>query len=145
MELRRLTERQKRFVDFYVETGNAMEAARRAGYKQPQVQGAENLEKPRIKNAIAERMKELENARIATANEVLQNLTAIIRGEVEADIKDRLKAMELLLKRYPTPLDEREQLLRIKRIEREAEAGNTAQRVVVVDAVPDVEVRSYGD
>lgn len=30
-----LTVKQQRFVDFYIETGNATEAARKAGYKKP--------------------------------------------------------------------------------------------------------------
>lgn len=52
---RRLTPKQKAFCDYYIETGNATEAARKAGYKQPHVQGQQNLEK--LRKYIDERMK----------------------------------------------------------------------------------------
>jgi phage terminase small subunit len=44
----KLTEKQKRFCDYYIETGNATEAAIRAGYsnKTARFIGAENLTKP---------------------------------------------------------------------------------------------------
>jgi len=81
----KLTEKQKRFVDFYVETGNATEAARRAGYKKPNPQGSENLAKPSVKAAVSARLAELESKRIATASEVLQFLTSSMRGEIAED------------------------------------------------------------
>ena len=75
----KLTEKQKRFIDFYIETGNQTEAARRAGYKQPQVQGAQNLEK--LRKPIDMRLAELEDKRIAKADEVLKTLTRVLRRE----------------------------------------------------------------
>ena len=115
---KKLTEKQKRFIDFYIETANATESARRAGYSEKTARsvGQENLTKPDIKKAIDKRLKELESTRIADTKEVLETLTAVMRGEmkngfaakvdggfeiIEApiSIKDRLKAAELLLKR----------------------------------------------
>ena len=57
----KLTEKQKRFIDYYIETGNASEAARRAGYSEKTAGwiGQENLQKPTIKAAIDARLKEL--------------------------------------------------------------------------------------
>lgn len=83
----KLTEKQKRFVDFYVETGNATEAARRAGYAEKSCRSIaqENLTKPDIKAAVGARLAELESKRIATASEVLQFLTSSMRGEIEED------------------------------------------------------------
>lgn len=125
----RLTEKQKRFVDYYVETGNATEAAKRAGYKEKNAYatGAENLRKPQIKDAIDARLKELASARIATAEEVLQYLTSAMRGEIQEEVivtegtgdgcseakimtkqlsaKDQIKAAELLGKRYGLQTD----------------------------------------
>ena len=75
----KLTEKQKRFIDFYIETGNQTEAARRAGYKQPQVQGAQNLVK--LREPIDTRLAELEDKRIAKADEVLKTLTRVLRRE----------------------------------------------------------------
>lgn len=77
--MKKLTEKQKRFVDYYIETGNQTEAARRAGYKQPQVQGAQNLEK--LREPIQARLAELEDSRIAKADEVLKTLTRVLRRE----------------------------------------------------------------
>lgn len=121
MKPRGLTEKQKRFIDFYIETGNATEAARRAGYKKPNKQGDQNLVKLGIRNAINERLKEAESKRVASGTEVLQYLTSVMRGEAEEEVlvtegcgvgytktkavkkkisqKDRLKAAELLMKR----------------------------------------------
>jgi phage terminase small subunit len=119
----RLTEKQKRFADYYIETGNATEAAIKAGYSQRTARfiGAENLTKPNIKLYIEQRLKELEDERIADATEVLQYLTSVMRGEMTETryiavydkdgsfveeregpptVRDRNKAAELLAKRY---------------------------------------------
>ena len=50
----KLTEKQQRFVDYFIETGNAAEAARKAGYSEKTAPwiGQENLQKPTIKAAI---------------------------------------------------------------------------------------------
>lgn len=120
----KLTEKQKRFCDYYIETGNATEAAIRAGYSEKTARfiGAENLTKPNIKNYIDNKLKELEDKRIAKAEEVLKYLTAAMRGEIEEEVvvvegigegesrarvlkkqisaKERIKAAELLGKRY---------------------------------------------
>lgn len=102
----KLTPKQKAFADYFIETGNQTEAARRAGYKQPHVQGNQNLEKLSVKRYIDERMKKIESKRIASGDEVLQYLTAVMRGEIkdqfdlDASIQDRTKAAELLGKRH---------------------------------------------
>lgn len=119
----RLTEKQKRFADYYIETGNATEAAIKAGYSQRTARfiGAENLTKPNIKSYVEQRLKELEDERIADATEVLQYLTSVMRGEITETryiavydkdgsfveeregpptVRDRNKAAELLAKRY---------------------------------------------
>jgi len=90
-----LTEKQKRFIDFYVETGNQTEAARLAGYKQPHVQGAQNLEKLRVH--IEERNSVLESQRIAGMTEVKEFWSAVLRDEDE-NVRDRLKASEYIAK-----------------------------------------------
>lgn len=120
----KLTIRQKAFADFYIELGNATEAARRAGYSDKTVRaiGAENLTKPSIKTYIEERLKQIDDERIASAAEVMKYLTAVLRGEETEEVvvvegigegwsearnvtkeisaKERLKAAELLGKRY---------------------------------------------
>lgn len=80
----KLTEKQTKFVDYYIETGgNATEAARRAGYRKPNPQGCENLAKPSVKSAIDARLAELKSQRTADATEVLEYLTSVLRGQQE--------------------------------------------------------------
>lgn len=143
----KLTEKQRRFVDYYVETGNASEAARRAGYAEKAAYrtGSENLRKPQVKAAIDARLKELEDKRIAKADEVLQFLTSTLRGEVKEErvvvegtgegrsdariitvqvsARDRLEAAKSLLKRYPMQLDAKEQKLKLQKLEAEIRAA----------------------
>ena len=120
----KLTEKQKRFADYYIETGNASEAAIKAGYskKTAGVIGNENLKKPYIKSYIDEQLKKMDSDRIASAEEVLKYLTSVMRGESQSEIvvienvgdftseartmskapdeKERLRAAELIGKRY---------------------------------------------
>lgn len=104
----KLTEKQKRFIDYYVETANATESAKRAGYSPKTAKniGAENLTK--LNYFIQERLQQLENNRIASQEEVLQYLTKVMRGEekdqfgLDASLQDRTKCAELLGKRYGT-------------------------------------------
>lgn len=104
----KMTEKQKAFCDYYIETGNATEAAIKAGYskKTAKVIGSENLTKPYLKQYIDERLAKIEDERIAKGEEVLQYLTKVMRGEekdqfgLDASLQDRTKAAELLGKRY---------------------------------------------
>ena len=157
----KLTEKQRRFVDYYVETGNATEAARRAGYKNPNKASAQNMVKDGICAAISSRLKELEDKRIAKADEVLQFLTSALRGEVKEErivvegtgegrsdariikvqvsARDRLEAAKSLLKRYPTLLDAKEQKLRLQKLEAEIRAAEQVDddAVTIVDNLGD--------
>lgn len=115
-----LTLKQKKFADEYIISGNATESAIKAGYSKKTANriGSENLSKLDIKNYIDERLKEIESEKIADQQEVLKYLSAVMRGEMteqtlksigesgqvitEIDVgaKDRIKAAELLGKRY---------------------------------------------
>lgn len=104
----KLTPKQQAFADYYLETGNATESAKLAGYskKTANVIGAENLAKPYIREYIDERLKEASEKRIAKADEVLEYFTRVMRGEekdafgLDASLTDRNKAAENLGKRY---------------------------------------------
>lgn len=103
----KLTPKQKRFCEEYLKSGNATEAAKKAGYKEKAAHsmGAENLRKPAISAYIKRRMDEQEAARVADANEVLRFYSSVMRGEVkdqfgiDASLSDRLKAADSLAKR----------------------------------------------
>ena len=144
----KLTERQKRFVDEYVITGNASMAARNAGYSERTAfrTGQENMQKPAIKAAIDAKLKEIESHKTATAQEVIEFLTSVMRGEITEEvvvtegsgkgksvsriiekgpsINDRTKAADQLLKRFgkPVKLEEKEMQLKLEKIKAEAEA-----------------------
>ena len=120
----RLTDKQQRFCDEYLIDLNATQAAIRAGYseKTAGVIGSENLQKPYIRDYIAKRMEEKDKELIADQDEILKYLTSVLRGETQSEIvvvegegdgcssarrmkkapdeKERLKAAELLGKRY---------------------------------------------
>ncbi|MDF1507631.1 terminase small subunit [Robertmurraya sp. DFI.2.37] len=119
----KLTEKQKRFADYYIESGNATDAYLKAGYSVKsadvaKVNASRLLTNANVKTYIDERIAEKDNKRIAKQDEVLEFLTNVLRGEVqeqfplglgmgeqklvkkELDGKDRIKAAELLGKRY---------------------------------------------
>lgn len=109
MDNKKLTPKQKAFADYYIELGNATEAYIKAGYKNYKSAGVEankTLNNPKIKIYIDERLAQIEDARIAKGEEVLQYLTKVMRGEekdqfgLDASLQDRTKAAELLGKRY---------------------------------------------
>lgn len=103
-----MTPKQKKFCDYYLETGNATEAAERAGYnpKTAKQTGYENLTKPYIKAYIDERTRQMDNERIATPEEVLKYFTSVMRGEIkdqfdlDAPLTERTKAADALAKRF---------------------------------------------
>lgn len=120
----KLTAKQQRFCDEYLIDLNATQAAIRAGYSKKTAASiaTENLRKPYLKEYIDSRMAEKEKSLIADQDEVLKYLTSVLRGESESEEivienvgdftseartmrkapseKDRLKAAELLGKRY---------------------------------------------
>lgn len=117
---KKMTKKQMRFCDEYLIDLNATQAAIRAGYSEKTAYsiGVENLKKPEIKKYIADRMAEKDAALIADQDEVLRYLTSVMRGESQSSVlartdtgseeviekapdeKERLKAAELLGKRY---------------------------------------------
>lgn len=65
-----LTEKQKRFIDFYIQTGNATESCRLAGYQGNNLDriGYENLRK--LENYIKPRIEKLDLSRTATLEDI---------------------------------------------------------------------------
>ena len=94
-----MTERQTRFAEFYLETGNARQSAIRAGYSAGY---AEHVKRQRgVKEYLEMRIDGMDRKRIASADEVLQFLTAVMRGD-EKDEKGatlRMKAAEMISRR----------------------------------------------
>ena len=103
----KLTQKQKVFCEEYIKTGNASDAARKAGYspKTAPFIGAENLKKPQISAYIKSRLDEQDAALVADAHEVLRFYSAVMRGEIrdqfglDPSLADRIKAADSLAKR----------------------------------------------
>lgn len=117
-----MTKKEKMFVDAYVNDvkRNQTAAAIAAGYSEKTAPQAASrlMKKDEIKQAIDERLKELHEQNTAQANEVIEFLTAVLRGENVDNIpifvgdgfqkltegkppaKDRLRAAEMLGKYY---------------------------------------------
>lgn len=106
-----MTEKQKTFCIEYVKSGNATDAAIKAGYSEKTARqiAAENLTKPYIKEYIAELMKPKQEEReksIADIDEVLSYFTKVMRGDekdafgLDASLKDRTDAAKELARRY---------------------------------------------
>ena len=95
----KLNARQKSFCEFYVASGNATEAAIKAGYKEKNARfiGSENLTKANIKEYIEELQEKAKGNRIMTAIERREFLTKMILKEETKDT-DRLKAVDILNK-----------------------------------------------
>ena len=102
-----LTEKQKRFADYYIETGNATQSYIRAGYSENGANRSANklLTNTDIAEYIAERMRPTEEKRIATGDEVMEFFTAVMRGEIRdafdlpPSLADRKDAAKELAKR----------------------------------------------
>ena len=104
-----MTPKQRAFAEYYIETGNATEAARRAGYKGSSntlaVVGAENLRKPYISEYIREQLTTIASGRMASAEEVISVFSEILRGSVSdpegnpASFHDRIEAGKAILRR----------------------------------------------
>lgn len=118
-----MTEKQRRFADEYIRTGN-ISASYKVAYPNvrkdaaARASGSKLLTKTNVKTYIDKRLEELRKQSIAEQDEVLQYLTSVMRGEqteqtlkgigegaqeiddIDVDASKRIKAAELLGKRY---------------------------------------------
>lgn len=127
--MKKLTIKQNKFADEYIKTGNAYQSALNAGYSENYAKNATKFlleNNGQISSYIEERMKKLESKTIANQTEILQFLTRIVRGEEKEEVvvnvgnfeqkkqeikisaKDRIKAAELLGKRYGSWVEKQE-------------------------------------
>lgn len=116
-----MTERQKRFAEYYLETGNARQSALRAGYSPGY---AEHVKRQKsVREYIEFRIGKMDRKRVASADEVLEFLTDVMRGNEndEKGVSLRMKAAEMISRRMGYMQDDM--------LGREA--------AVIVDDVPD--------
>ena len=143
-----MTIKQKKFADEYIKTGNATQAYKNAGYSwksdaTARANGSKLLTKHNIKAYIDKILSELEAETIAESKEVLQYLTSVLRGETHDEVyykteyggealgqvkvqnKDRLKAAELLMRRFglnTSDLENEKTRVQVRKAEAEIES-----------------------
>ena len=141
-----MTEKQKRFADEYLIDLNGTRAYKVAypSVKKDQVAATAAgrlLRNVEVKTYIDEQLEKIHNEKTADAQEVMEYLTAVMRGETESSVlslcgdgcqeilekppdeKERLKAAELLGKRYSLFTDK-------------IEHGGDIGGVVIVNDIP---------
>lgn len=135
-----LTPKQKAFADYYIECGNAEEAARKAGYSIRYARGNAHklVAHSGISAYIADRQKEIDSSRICTLREIQEFRSRIVRGEekdqfdLEVSMGDKLKAANDLEKALTIRAEQE-----VK--EKAAEAARTAGEYHIdLDIVADV-------
>ena len=103
-----LTPKQQAFADYYIETANATESARRAGYSERSAysQGDRLLKNAEVSAYIKVRMDSQSSSRVAKADEVMEFFSSVMRGEVkdafglDPSLDTRINAGKELMKRY---------------------------------------------
>ena len=115
----KLNARQRKFAEYYAQSGNAAESAVKAGYsaKYANTNASKLLQNTTIKKYLDEQLKKMQDESIAKADEVLKYLTSVMRGESRSQVviatpmgaervdkppeeKDKLKAADMLGKYY---------------------------------------------
>ncbi len=104
----KLTKKERIFADEYVKTTNGTQSAITAGYseKTARSKASQLLTKINVRQYIDAIMNERSKDTIATADEVLEYLTRVVRGEekdafgLDVSVADKTKAAELLGKRH---------------------------------------------
>lgn len=161
----KINERQRKFADAYLISGNAMQSAIESGYSDnyAKSQSSRLLENVGIKEYLDKQRAKVAPDKIMKASEALELLTKIAKGEEketvivgtpggvyeskkEADLKTRIAAVKEILKRYPAenPLTQAQ----IRKLKAEADikeaealeakqaADNTGE-VMIVDDIPE--------
>nr|DAQ35804.1 MAG TPA: Terminase small subunit [Caudoviricetes sp.] len=102
-----LNKRQIDFIQEYMKTNNITQSATKAGYspKTAAVQGCNLLKNVKVRNYIDAINERLESEKIADIQEVMEYLTAVMRGEakdqfdMDVSIQDRTRAAGELARR----------------------------------------------
>lgn len=150
-----MNERQRKFADEYIKTGNAYQSAIKAGYSEKYAKARSGvlLENVGIKTYIDEQIEKIRDASIMDAKEALVILSSIARGEREEEViivnpisgvitKETkkpdnatvIKAIAEILKRYPTAKQAEKLELELAKL-REQVNANEAQdeQIIIVD------------
>lgn len=161
-----MTIKQKKFADEYIKTGNVYQSAINAGYSEnyAKTNACKLLEKDSVKAYVDKKLSELEAETIAESKEVLQYLTSVLRGETHDEVyyktefggealgqvqvqnKDRLKAAELLMRRFglnASDLEIEKQETQIKKTKTEIDIMKGISEEI--EDLEDIDRMIYGD
>lgn len=150
-----MNERQRRFADEYIKTGNATQAAIAVGYSEKTANriASQNLSKLDIKTYIDEQMAELHKKNIMDATEALYILSEIARGKRDeevlilnpttgkverhtkkADNATVIKAITEILKRYPTAKQSEKLELELAKLKAQLNTDNDDDdEIIIID------------
>lgn len=112
----KLKPKELKFAEEWLKTTNATQSAIKAGYSERTAYsaGSRLLKKVDVRQYIDERLAEMKESSIADTNEVMQFLSSTMRGDIpdqfglDPALNDRIKAAELLGKRYKMFTDKQE-------------------------------------
>lgn len=150
-----MNERQRKFADEYIKTGNAYQSAIKAGYSEKYAKARSGvlLENVGIKTYIDEQIEKIRDASIMDAKEALAILSSIARGEREEEViivnpisgvimKETkkpdnatvIKAIAEILKRYPTAKQAEKLELELAKLREQVNANDVQDdKIVIVD------------
>lgn len=112
----KLKPKELKFAEEWLKTTNATQSAIKAGYSERTAYsaGSRLLKKVDVKQYIDERLAEMKENSIADTDEVMQFLSSTMRGDIpdqfglDPALNDRIKAAELIGKRYKLFTDKQE-------------------------------------
>ena len=113
--MRKLTEKQKRFINEYLIDTNATQAAIRAGYsrKSARYTARDLLSRPQIAKEIQEQLAIIDIAKVCTIQEVMEYLTAVMRGETTSTVKVcNMTDAQLVMTRFKKAKSHKDALLK---------------------------------
>lgn len=144
----KLTPKQRKFADDYIEHGNAYQSAIKAGYskKYAKAQSSKMLENVGIKSYIDKRMNQIASDKIMDVTEAVELLSSIARGQVTEtkvvgtqygadtvdvppDLKTRISAVKEILKRHPN--DDTMLKVQLRKINAEAKIAEVKAKDMV--------------
>lgn len=103
----KLSERQKKFADYFIKSGNAVDSYIKAGYKAKgdaaRANASRMLTKANVQEYIKSKNSLMSKSRIADMEEVKAFWSGILRGELddmklEVKLRDKIKVSELIAK-----------------------------------------------
>ena len=148
----KLTEKQKRFADEYIKSGNATQSAIEAGYSKKTARsiGSENLAKPDISEYIAKRLEKIDKEKIAEQKEILEFMTRVMRRQEAEQVTNVLKKPTVLTVHGSGDDNTYEKVVNEEVVEVSEVAGSVGDAVRAADLLsklikPSKEETSYED